>query len=155
MDHDNNVQKDRGRSKIKLCKRWQRTDARKVMLCVCVCVRVCVCARARARACVCVRVYVCVRMCVCACVCVRARVCVCVWDGGRDWNCSLRAAATRSTIDSNLYCNWKDYTKQSRESDQNWSIGKASSITTTPDSTYFCDLSKIKKTWWRNFDAST
>jgi len=29
--------------------------------------------------------------------------------------------------------NWKDYAKQSRESDQNWSIGKTSSSITVPD----------------------
>jgi len=46
--------------------------------------------------------------------------------------------------------NWKDYAKQSRENDQNWSIGKASSsITTTIRShTSLTTRQKLKELSW-------
>jgi len=65
-------------------------------------------------------------------------------------NRSLRAAAARS---NNWFdwtsINWKDYAKQSRKSDQNWSIGKASSsVTTTPDPTHLWWRQKLRELDW-------
>jgi len=51
--------------------------------------------------------------------------------------------------------NWKNYAKQSRKSDQNWSIGKASSSITTPDLTHLWWPVKYWETWLGSFDAST
>jgi len=63
---------------------------------------------------------------------------------GLERNRSLRAAAARSNDRfSPLLSTWKDYAKQPRESNKNWSIGKtSSSITTTPDPTHL---------WWIHY----
>jgi len=58
----------------------------------------------------------CVRACVRACL--RACVCVCVCMVRLERNCSLWVVTARSNNDPNVN-NWKDYAKQSRESDQN------------------------------------
>jgi len=51
--------------------------------------------------------------------------------------------------------NWKDYAKQSKESDQNWSIEKALSSIDNARLHIFGDSSKIERTWLGSFDAST
>jgi len=50
-------------------------------------------------------------------------------------------------IDSTIN-NWKDYTKQSRESNHNWSIGKSSS-SITPDPTSLATRQKLKELGWK------
>jgi len=97
-----------------------------------------VCVRARARA----RARACMRACVRACV----RVCVV----GLERKIIRYDLSPGQTIDSNLYNNWKDYAKQSKESDQNLSIRKASSsITTTPNPMSLATHQKLRERDWK------
>jgi len=90
-------------------------------------------------------------VCVCVCVCVRARACVCAIR--KETFTTSCCRSVKRLILTFTINNWKDYAKQSKESDQN-SIGKALSfITITTD--IFGDPKKIERTWLRSFDAST
>jgi len=101
--------KDRGRSKVKLRKRWQSQDWRQEKWCY-------------------------------------------VYGGiGKESFTMSCCHLVKGLILTSTVNNWKDYAKQSKESDQNCSIRKASSsITTTPDY-IFGDLSKIERTWLGSF----
>jgi len=58
-------------------------------------------------------------------------------------------------IDSNLYCQL-DYIKQSRESEQNWSIGKRHRLPSwRRQIPYIFGELKIERTWLGSYDAST
>jgi len=76
--------------------------------------------------------------------CVRACVRVCDWKGIVHYE----LLPPDQTIDSNLYHQQLEKLRQARESDQNWSIGKASSITTASLHTSLMIRQKLRQLDW-------
>jgi len=77
-------------------------------------------------------------------------VCVCVCDGiGKESFTTRCYRPVKLLLLTSTVNNWKDYAKQSRKSDQNWSIRQASSsITTMPDLTSLAIRQKLRKLSW-------